>query len=462
MEGNLNLLDNATGNSVGVSQHDEETGNGVEGHCDSTYRFVILVLLCLSTFCYYYCIDMPAALERAFIQVMGVDTSQYELLYSLVYGPSIISVLVMGVLLDKLLGLRVGYLVCLIMMCLGQLLFALGGFVDQYWLMVLGRAVYGPAAESALLTVDVFAADLYKQHQLSFAFGLIYSALCLAEVANFNLSSLLYAELSFVTNHHHRLGTVLLFGFSLCVLSLVLGVVATGLQYMKENTLQEREGHDHFSLKEIKHFSPSFWLFTLIPLLYYIGLFSFLTITQSFLMQKYNYGIVTANLVNSLTFLVSMITFPVLGIVIDWTGYKMSWGVSAVLTSLVAHYIYTFSGPKHFVPFLCTVVLALSFAIFNCSVWTFGFLLVQEHQVATAYGIAYALYNLGPALSPALIGFIVDSSGYMFVQLFFTIVLSLCLLLTTVLYMVDTIYGGGRLNVGGTRGQSTLTECNPH
>ena len=41
-----------------------------------------------------------------------------------------------------------------------------------------------------------------------------------------------------------------------------------------------------------------------------------------------------------------------------------------------------------------------------------------------------------PALSPALI---VDSFGYLFVQLFFTIILSLCMLMTTVLYMVDTI-----------------------
>ena len=152
---------------------------------------------------------------------------------------------------------------------------------------------------------------------------------------------------------------------------------------------------------------------------------------------------------NSFTYLISLFTLPILGLIIDWTGYKMSWGVSAVLMSLVAHYIYTFSGPDYFVPFLCTVLIALSFAIFNCSVWTFGFLLVEEHQVATAYGIAYASYNLGSALSPVLIGLILDSSGYLFVQLFFSIVLSLCLLLTTVLYMVDDIYGGGKLNVAG-------------
>ena len=397
--------------------------------------------------------DVPAALECTIIQVMAVDISQYELLFSLVYGPSVIIVPVMGVLLDKVLGLRVGYFIFLITICLGQLLVAVGGFADQYWLMVVGRAVYGPAVQCTMLTVDMLAADLYRQHNLSFAFGLIYSASCLAEVTSFNLSSMLYAMLSFITNHHHRFATVLLFGFSLCLLSLVLGVAAIGLHYMREKTLQEeRTKHKHFSLKEIKHFSLSYWLFTLVPILYYSGVFSFLTITQVFLVEKYGYGVATANLVNSLTFLVSMISFPVIGMAIDWTGYKMSWGVSAVLLCLVAHYIYTFSGPEYFLPYLSTVLIALSYAIFNCSVWTFGFLLVQEHQVATAYGIAYALYNLGLALSPILIGVIVDSFGYLFVQLFFSIILSLCLLLTTMLYVVDAIYGGGRLNVAGRRG----------
>ena len=78
---------------------------------------------------------------------------------------------------------------------------------------------------------------------------------------------------------------------------------------------------------------------------------------------------------------------------------------------------------------------------------------MQEHQAATAYGIVYALYNLGLALSPVLIGLIADSLGYLFVQLFFSIVLSLCLLLTTILYVVDGIYGKGILNIAGRRRQ---------
>ena len=451
MEESLTLLDAAVNSSDSEGHHHGENGqrsSGADSTCNlqrGNCRLVILMFLSLSTFCFYFCVDMPAALERTIIQVMRVETWQYELLYSLSSGPSVIIVLVVGVLLDKVLGLRAGYLLFLVLACLGQLLFALGGFLDQFWLMVVGRAVLGPATQSVMLTLDLLSADLYEQQRVSFAFALIHCAFCLAEVSNFNLTGLFYGLLSFITDPHCRLGTVLLLGFCLSLLSLVLGMVATGLHYVKKGT-QQKKKRGHFSLQDVKDLSLSFWLFSLIPLLYYVGLFSFLTITQVFLEQKYAYRMATANLAISFTFFLPTILFPVIGIVIDYTGCKFSWGVFAVLLNLVAHCMYTFSGPDIIVPFLCTALLGVSYAIFNCSVWTFVFLLVQEHRVATAYGIAYSLYNFGLALSPVITGLIVDNSGYLFVQLFFSSVLCLCLLLTTALYMVDKISGEGKLN----------------
>ena len=97
MEENMHLVDSAVGNN-GVSQY-EEGGRGLVGMCNLQHcscHSVILVLFCLSTFSYYYCADMQAALEHTIIQVMKVDTSHYELLYSLSYWPSVIIVPAMG------------------------------------------------------------------------------------------------------------------------------------------------------------------------------------------------------------------------------------------------------------------------------------------------------------------------------------------------------------------------------
>ena len=98
------------------------------------YRFLTLFFVCLATFGQYACFDMPAALERTIIQVMHVDTTQYELLYSLYSWPNIFLVVVSGVLLDKAFGVRLGLLITLVLSCLGQLLFGVGAILDQYWL----------------------------------------------------------------------------------------------------------------------------------------------------------------------------------------------------------------------------------------------------------------------------------------------------------------------------------------
>ena len=103
---------------------------------------------------------MPAALEHNIIQVMHVDTTQYELLYSLYSWPNIFLVVVSGVLLDKVLGVRLGLLITLVLSCLGQLLFGVGAILDQYWLMVVGRFILGTGTECSSLCVDLFAADL--------------------------------------------------------------------------------------------------------------------------------------------------------------------------------------------------------------------------------------------------------------------------------------------------------------
>ena len=82
-------------------------------------RLSILFLVCLSSIGYYYCQDTPAALEEIIIEVMEVDVTEYSLLYTLYSTPNILTGLVIGILTDKVLGLRTTYIAMLIVVCLG-------------------------------------------------------------------------------------------------------------------------------------------------------------------------------------------------------------------------------------------------------------------------------------------------------------------------------------------------------
>ena len=69
-------------------------------------------------------------------------------------------------------GLRLRLLLFVTIACIGQMLFAMGGFISQLWLMAVGRFVYGGGTELAISALDIFVAMLFRDRELSFVFGL--------------------------------------------------------------------------------------------------------------------------------------------------------------------------------------------------------------------------------------------------------------------------------------------------
>ena len=420
------------------------------------HRYVILCLICLVKVGVAYCYVMPAALERTIIQVMRVDTAQYELLYSFYSWPNVFLMAVGGVLLDKVLGLRVGLLVFLFLTCFGQLLFALGGFLDRYWLMVVGRFVFGVGGETGGAAAEVIATVLFRNKRLSFVFTVQFSTSLFTAAVSMSINRKIYKSLiDYLPNHHHRLGAVLVFGLSLCLFSLVLGVVVAALDYRSEGILRrKREVHRAFRLRDLKDFSLSFWLLNGSTLFFYMGMFPFLSIAPVFFEQKYAYQSAVVSVALGIALYLPAILFPFMGLLVDWTGNKVLWGISGVAGVLFTDALYAFTtGTAYFLPFLGSALYGLSYGLYNAAMWPLVFLLIQDHQLATAYGIVYSSYNLGQALSTIIVGLIVDSSGYLFVQLFFCSILSLSLLLTGGLYWVDITSGRGRLSMRRLKGQ---------
>ena len=414
-----------------------------------TYRYILLVLLCAAKMGIVYSIDLPAALETTIINVMRVTITQYELLYSLYAWPNVVLVVIGGVLIDRLLGLRLGLILFVILSCVGQLLVAMGGYMNLFWLMVAGRFVFGAGTELASTAVDIFAAALFRDRELGFVFGIVYGADRITSSINLNLSGRLHSALQFISDRHVQLGSVLLFGFVLSLLSLVLAFIAAFLDLKRERAIGvKREKHGGFKLKDIRDFSLPFWLISFVGLLYYIPVFPFISIAQVFFKQKYGYRSSMANLVNSMIYFVPAVAYPAFGLIMDWIGYKLFWGVFTISGTLACHMVFALTGPEYFIPIVSTLLIGLFFSMFTTAVWPQVFLLIQEHQFGTAYGITYALYELGQAVAPIIVGLIVDNLGYMYVEVFFIGVLSITLILIVTLYITPR---GRQLNLSGQK-----------
>ena len=402
-----------------------------------------------------YATGIGSALQGIFINVMRINITQYELLFSLYSWPSVFLVVIGGVLIDRVLGLRFGVIIFSALASVGQLLFAIGGYLNLYWLLCVGSFVLGAGGELGGTAMEVFVAALFRDRELSFVFGILYGAGRLSSVLTLNFNTRLYDALHFITDHHVKLGSLFLFGFGLTIVKVLTVVLVGVLDYKRDKLLRKRKNEERrkFSLKDIRHFSLSYWLFVCMGTLYYIPVFQFTTIAQVFFQKKYGYKIEIANLVNSIVFVVTAIAYPTLGFLFDWTGYKLFWGMFAALGTMSCHLVFAFAGPQYFVPIVTSLFLGLFYAMFTISVWPQVFLLIPTHQLGTAYGILSASYELGQAVSPIITGQIADHSGYMVVELFFASVLSITLALLVVLYITPK---GQMLNMSGRQKRRML------
>ena len=357
----------------------------------SWFRYLLLGLLCLVRMSVAYSNELPAALENTIINIMRVNITQYELLYSLYSWPSVFLAVVGGVLIDRVFGLRLGLLIFITIACIGQLLVAMGGYFNQFWLMVFGRFVYGGGSELSGSAVDIFTAALFRDRELSFVFGLVFGTSRLSTSLSLNLNSRLYDLLLHVsTDHHTRLGNVLLFGFGVCAIGLMIGSIVSVLDYRLRKKFSGNP--KKFKLKDVIDFSISYWLLALSGLLYYITVYPFIGIAQTFLIQKYNFNTPMANLVNTGIVVVAVVACPILGLLCDWTGYKLCWGMFTATGTLICHLVFAFVGQQYFIPIICTTSLGLFYSIYTSS----GYMIVEillSSIGALSLLLLFGLYN---------------------------------------------------------------------
>ncbi|KAJ7328138.1 Major facilitator super domain-containing protein 1 [Desmophyllum pertusum] len=130
------------------------------------------VLICFLSFGSYYCYDNPAALEKNIELDMKVSTRQYVLLYSLYSYPNVVLCFFGGFLLDRVFGVRLGTIIFSLFVLVGQLIFALGGYIHSYTVMEIGRFVFGLGGENLAVAQNTYSVSWFKGTELNMVFGL--------------------------------------------------------------------------------------------------------------------------------------------------------------------------------------------------------------------------------------------------------------------------------------------------
>ena len=135
-----------------------------------------------------------------------------------------------------------------------------------------------------------------------------------------------------------------------------------------------------------------------------------------FFQRKYEIGQKEANFYDSIIYLISTFASPVLGIMVDMTGRNLFWVLSATLITLIAHGMLAFTFIH---PLMAMIIMGIGYSVLACALWPMVALVIQQHQLGTAYGIMQSVQNLGLGCVVLAAGYIVDSRGYISLELFF-------------------------------------------
>jgi len=135
-----------------------------------------------------------------------------------------------------------------------------------------------------------------------------------------------------------------------------------------------------------------------------------------FVKRKYLFDDTQSNAVVSIIYTISAVACPILGYLIDITGRNISWVFMSTVITLIGHAILAFTFIN---PWAGVCFMGIGYSILACALWPMVALVIPEHQLGTAYGIMQSVQNLGLAVVPLVAGWLVDSQGYLILEIFF-------------------------------------------
>lgn len=435
----------------GVEEHDDvivsRFGNCASAFCDPrtrAHRLIVLFFLCFLAFGSYYCFDNPGALQSQIENVMSVRAAQFSSLYAWYSWPNTVLCFAGGFLIDRVFGIRLGAFLFSFIIIVGQVIFAMGAFVNRFWLMQFGRFIFGVGGESLAVAQNTYSVAWFKDKELNTVFGLQLSISRLGSTANFMTMPFLYAAVAKVYPGVTGLGVALLIAASWCVMSMLCAIVLALLDRRAQRIMGREDAMtgEVVKLTDVRYFPKTFWLLCFICVSYYVTIFPFIGLGTVFFQRKYQFSAVEANSVDSVPYLISAFASPVFGVLVDLLGRNLIWVTVAVFGTLGAHGLLAFTFLN---PWVAMVFMGLMYSLLACAFWPLVAMVIPGHQLGTAYGIMQSVQNLGLAVIAMVSGMIVDSSGYFILEVFLMAWLC-CSLIACLLLLIVNAKQGGALN----------------
>ena len=417
------------------------------------YRVTLLFLTCYVQFLCYYCNESPGGLEDTIIKVMGIDTTQYNLLFLVTTWPNILVSVIGGVIADRFLGRRVSYVILILIILTGTFLWSAASFFDLFWVVLLGRFFIGIGATLIPAVTVMFFINWFGKKYFTLVVSIGGTSARIGGAAALAVPQFINEQLYFVDNPSYRLGATILVGAGLACIGLMVGVSVAVMDKYRETFKAEKTKkveRSKMKCSDLKQFDDRFWL-TAIIIIYYSIVFAFTSIGQVFYVQKYSLSLVEASIANSFVFSATILATPVIGYIVNAIGHHILWTMVSIASALAVHVVLLITSPGlTYLPYITGILYSASYTIVAASYWPLVGLIVEKSQIATAYGIMCSMNNLFWGLLSIVSGFIVDISGYFVLEIMYSSLLFLVLMISVLVLMIDLVSERSVVNAPGT------------
>ena len=383
-------------------------------------RWVISLCDCFMQISKFFCMDSAQALQKYFQSgSLSLSGTQYNMFYS-IFAYLFVLPFLSGFISDRI-GIRWGlFLFCLIQ-TIGHIIFMFGGMMELYWLMLIGRFIFGWGALCVEVCEDVVISIWFFDKELTMALGLSFAS-CRVGTA---LTSVITPKVMHAWGESYfyplAVGTVFCVGGLLACL-IIIYLDRKYQKYIKEDRVDEYiqevslSHHDHkLTMQELRTFHPIFWVLVLNCIFSYTAYFAFVDNGNDLLCTLFRYTPQNAGELLTIVYMVSAFLTPIFGIIIDKTGHRLNLMLFSIIFLIVPHVMLNalpHDSHKIWVS-LSLFLIGVFFALFAAVFWSCVPLVVAEQKQGTAFGIVYSSLNIVLVIASLFIGIIHDTTlGY--------------------------------------------------
>lgn len=362
------------------------------------FAFISLLLISIVSAGSYFAYDCIGPLAPILKKELGLNSNEIGWLYSIYSVPVILLVVVGGLLADRL-GVRKAGLLFTALFASGAVLTAFG----DYWLMLIGRLLFGIGAECFYVVMNKIIAKWFKDKMLALAFGL---NLFLCRAGTY----LAFFALPWMVKSLDSWNVTLWIVAAICGVSLasMIGYVFIDRHGDKRGMTAIVEDEEEFKLKDVFRLPPAFWVISLLCVTYYSAIFPFTAFATDFFVERYGLSHGAASRLSGVIILFSMFSTWFFGLLIDKMGKRALLMILGSLLMLPCHLL---MGYTDIAPIIPMIILGISFSLVPAALWPALPLMVKEAQLGTAFGVIGMVQNIGLFLFPILAGSIRDATG---------------------------------------------------